>query len=324
MKQALDKIITFEPRYKSVIWGGSRIPQLKGEPSESDRIGESWEISAVSGHETVVDSGAHSGQSVTELVNEYGEELLGSKVVERYGLQFPLLVKLLDAHDILSLQVHPDDDLARRNHNCRGKSEMWYIISARPDARIYCGFSSPMTPDRLDSKIRDLSLMDAVNSYPAVAGQFYYIPAGTLHSIGAGNLVAEIQMSSDITYRIYDHNRTDADGLPRELNIDQAREALDYSFPHNVEPTARIYDHSTSRAVENEHFTVGYLNLSDSTADVAVDGSSFTVVLVTDGSLTIEADGTVRTLTAGHTALIPASVATLKISGTGIAITARI
>lgn len=324
MKQPLDKIITFEPKYKSVIWGGSRIPELKGEPCGSDRIGESWEISGVSGHETVVNSGPLSGITITELVNTYGEELLGKKSVERYGYQFPLLVKLLDAHDILSLQVHPSDDIARKNHNCRGKSEMWYVISSRPGSQIYSGFSSPMSPERLDSSVRELTLMDVVKSYPAKAGQFYYIPAGTLHSIGAGNLIAEIQISSDITYRIYDHNRTDADGLPRQLHIDQAREAIDYAFPNTIEPTARIYGSSTPNAVESEYFIVGYLNLTDSHMDLTVDGSSFTVVLVTNGTLTIEADGETRELTAGHTALIPASVRSLKVYGTGIALTARV
>ncbi len=324
MKQPLDKIITFEPKYKSVIWGGSRISALKGEPCGSDRVGESWEISGVSGNETVVNSGPHLGKTITELAETYGEELLGKNSIERYGRQFPLLVKLLDAHDILSLQVHPSDEIALRNHNCHGKTEMWYVISSRPGSKIYTGFSSPMSPEKLDSSVRNLTLMDVVQSYSAEAGQFYYIPAGTLHSIGAGNLIAEIQISSDITYRIYDHNRTDADGLPRQLHIDQAREAIDYAFPNIIEPTARIYPDSTPNAVESEYFTVGYINLSGGDMTIAVDGSSFTVVLVTNGTLTIEADGATRTLTAGHTALIPASVRDLKVSGTGIAITARI
>lgn len=320
----LDKILIFEPQYKSVIWGGSRIAALKGEPCEQPRIGESWEISAIEGYESVVSTGPLKGTTITELAKNYGTTLLGHKVVACYGKAFPLLVKLIDAHDILSLQVHPNDEIAGKRHNTNGKSEMWYVIDAEPGATIYCGLSSPLTPDSLDEHIRDKSIMTDVKSYKTSRGQFYFIPAGTLHSIGAGNLLAEIQDSSDITYRVYDHDRTDDDGKPRQLHRSEAREAIDFTYPKTVEPIAKVFDSSTVDAVRSEHFTVDYFNIDSKEQRICTSDDSFTVIIVTSGSLTINADGETMTLTAGHTALIPACVKDLSLRGTGIAVTSRI
>lgn len=249
----LDKILTFAPQYKSVIWGGNRISELKGDSHDTVSIGESWEISALEGHESVLDDGPLKGTKISELAETFGAKLLGQTVVERYGNKFPLLIKLIDARDILSLQVHPNDSIAQKKHNARGKSEMWYIIDARQDSRIFCGLAAPLSPESLDSHIDNKSIMDVVATYRSRAGQFYFIPAGTIHSIGAGNLIAEVQDSSDITYRVYDHDRTDADGRPRQLHIDQAREAIDFTFPKDLEPTASVFESSTLRAVRSEH-----------------------------------------------------------------------
>lgn len=323
-KKPLDNILTFLPYYKSVIWGGERISKLKGESISSRNIGESWEISAVPGHESVVADGEFKGLTISDLVRDYGENLLGTKVVSRYGNKFPLLIKLLDAHDILSLQVHPDDRIAERLHCSRGKSEMWYVIDAKPGASIYCGFSEPVSPDSFDRHISEKSIMDVIASYPSRSGQFYFIPAGTIHSVGPGNLIAEIQESSDITYRVFDHDRKDASGQQRELHIAQARIALDYSFPHTVTPTAQAFGQSTADAVVSEHFRVDYYNVNGHPAVICSDHSSFTALLVTDGKINIDADGMKKTVSKGHTVLIPASVGRIILSGDGIAIAAHI
>lgn len=323
MTTPLDKIIVFRPQYKSVIWGGSRIAALKGEAIDGTDIGESWEISAITGHESVVSQGKHKGMTITELANIYGADLLGKSVKEKYNGQFPLLIKLLDAQDILSLQVHPDDNMAMLRHNCRGKSEMWYIINADSDAKIYCGFSEELTSESLAERIHDQSLMDAVQHYQSRAGQFYFIPAGTIHSIGRGNLIAEIQESSDITYRVYDHGRLDANGKPRQLHIDEARNAIDYTLPHVAEPIAKIFDGSTRRAVKSTHFEVDYVEI-DGEATLPRDYDSFTAIMVTDGQLTIDADGTALTLSAGHTALVPACTGSISLTGCAKALSIHI
>lgn len=317
----LDKIITFAPRFKQIIWGGSWIPQLKGETTHLTNIGESWEISAVRGNESYVNSGNQKGMTLTQLIDEYGEELLGSKVIATYGKTFPLLIKIIDALDNLSLQVHPNDRLAELRHNSRGKTEMWYIIDAKTDAKIYCGIKGSLTADNFAEHISSNTIMETVMSYPSRAGQFYFIPAGTLHAIGAGNLIAEIQESSDITYRVYDHNRVGPDGKPRQLHIDESRKAIDFTFPNVIEPTAKIFEETHTKAVSSEYFTIDYLNLTDEgIIKKNPHGNSFVVIMATNGTIDINADGSHRTLTAGHSALIPASVKEIEVSGSGKAL----
>lgn len=323
-EQQLDNILIFEPQYKSVIWGGSRIAQLKNEKLSKNNVGESWEISSINGHESVVADGSHKGLKISDLTERYGALLLGENVVKRYGKTFPLLIKLIDAHDILSLQVHPDDDVAEKYHNSRGKSEMWYIIDAQNDARIYCGLSEALTPESFNSHVNDKTIMDKVASYTSKEGQFYFIPAGTIHSIGAGNLIAEIQESSDITYRVYDHDRKDADGNPRQLHVEQACAALNFAFPNKIEPTAHSFSDTTKEAIVNKHFNVDYYNLRNNKIDIYPDHNSFTTLMVTKGSVEINADGTSKVITAGHTVLIPAFVNHITMSGTGIVLAAHI
>lgn len=319
-----DKILIFEPQFKSVIWGGERIAALKGiECSKSD-IGESWEISALEGHESINAGGIDKGLTISQLTERYGELLLGSETVRRYGKKFPLLIKLLDAHDILSVQVHPDDKTAEQFHCSRGKSEMWYVIDAKKDARIYCGFSEQISPESFDRHISSKSIMDVIASYPSHSGQFYFIPAGTIHTLGPGNLIAEIQESSDVTYRVFDHDRRDSSGQQRELHLDEARAALDYTFPSKVTPTATAYESTRTDAVSCEHFKVDFYKIDDNSTTITQNHESFRVILVTEGSVDIEADGEKLTISKGHTALIPAFVDRITLSGNGIAIVARI
>ncbi|MDE6131092.1 MAG: class I mannose-6-phosphate isomerase, partial [Muribaculaceae bacterium] len=191
--------ITFAPYLKEVLWGGTKICKYKNLPSTSDCIGESWEISAVPGHESVVDAGEYKGLTLLQLIERFGEELLGSKVVKKYGLNFPLLVKIIDANQNLSVQVHPDDELAEKRHHSLGKTEMWYIIQADKGAKIYAGLNTAMTPDDYVRRVADGTFADTLAVHDSFPDDVFFLPAGRVHAIGAGNLLAEIQENSDIT-----------------------------------------------------------------------------------------------------------------------------
>lgn len=322
MRQLTD-IITFSPIYKSVIWGGRHIAALKGEPHSEVGIGESWEMSVIPGHESIVNNGPLAGFSLPELCKKYGENLLGRRVVERMGHNFPLLIKFIDARDILSVQVHPEgfdpqlDYPEPRDARQRGKSELWYVIDCHDDSIIYDGLAAPLDPETFSDHVCRGSIMDILGSYKSRPGQFYYLPAGTIHAIGAGNLIAEIQESSDLTYRIYDFDRRGRDGRPRDLHIDKARQVIDYRYPNPITPTATVYDRSTQAVVDSPQFVTDYIALDDDEAHrFATTPGSFTILMVVQGSVTIQTPGhEPHVLTQCHTALIPAAVASFTLSG---------
>jgi mannose-6-phosphate isomerase len=320
---AVNKPLKFQPYFKPVIWGGEKIGKYKGVAIDSDCIGESWELSAVPGHESVVSEGEFAGKSITDLAEAYGAELLGTKTVEKYGKVFPLLIKLIDARSDLSVQVHPDDKLAKERHNCAGKTEMWYVVDCEKDANIYCGLSAALTPEGYVERIADNSIMNVVGAYKSAPGQFYFIPAGTIHAIGAGNLIAEIQQSSDITYRVYDYDRRDTEGNPRQLHTEEAKDAINYAFPHTVEPTAKSFAATTPGAVKSDYFTVDFLEGDGSALEYASAGESFVVLMATKGEVEIGIDGEVTLLRQGETALIPACVKnySLKVSAQALRVT---
>lgn len=312
--------IKFIPYLKSVIWGGEKICRYKGIEQMEDKIGESWEISAVPGHESVVAEGPYKGMKITELIDCFGPELLGRSVFERYDGKFPLLVKLIDAQDNLSVQVHPDDELAKLRHDSLGKTEMWYIIGADKDARIYSGFNRQLTPEEYMKMVEDNSIGQALAVHGSEPGDVFFLPAGRVHAIGAGNLLAEIQESSDITYRIYDYDRRDAQGNPRELHTEQAKDAIDYTFHEEYKsPPA---DPSVADAVIAEcgHFKADRL-LLDGEMKLSFDDSSFTVVMCLEGSASF--DGYEMTLKAGETVLVPAALTAFTLKGKGTLLTAR-
>lgn len=315
--EQINEILTFKPLLKTVIWGGGRIARFKGLASAPSSVGESWEISAMPGHVSVVDGGAYDGMPLDELSRRLGPSLLGSEVVARTGLDFPLLVKIIDAHRNLSVQVHPGADMARECHGCRnGKSEMWYVIDADADAEIICGLRRRLTPESFDECVANGTILDAVRIHRARKGQFYYIPAGTIHSAGAGNFIAEIQQPSDVTYRVYDYGRVDSEGRPRALHTAEARGALDYTFPSGVEPMGRICDASADRVVESPYFNIDYLQLDGTSQRRFVsDGSAFTVLMVVEGEADVVYDGGTRRLCAGTTALVPASMPAFTVGG---------
>ena len=311
----------FQPLLKPVLWGGHRIAALKHLPDDGQPIGESWEISPMAGHESVVAGGPDAGLTLTALAARHGEALLGRDVAQRYGGRFPLLVKLIDAHQPLSVQVHPNDTLAEQRHHCPGKTEMWYVVDAQPDAVIMAGLKQALTPSQFESLARQGELEQVVVHYRPIAGDVFFLPAGTVHSIGAGNLLVEIQQASDVTYRLYDYGRVDADGHPRQLHIDEALSAVHYA------PDAGIASHCAplapglTRLAACDHFV---------TALLAVDGRyslewepmrSFVVLVGTQGQLDVITDGQCHTpLAMGESMLIAACTRTIEVAGTGQAV----
>lgn len=316
----LTKPIQFAPYLKTVIWGGNKIAPYKGIQTDLQNVGESWEISAVPGHESVVvNDNTLEGKNLTELVEEYGADLCGTEVIEKYGKKFPLLIKIIDANQDLSVQVHPNDTVAQMRHQSPGKTEMWYIIENEKDANIYMGLSKPLDPEEYMRRIGDNTIMDAVGAYKSAPDQFYFVPAGTIHAIGAGNLLAEVQQSSDITYRVYDFDRRDAQGNPRELHTELAKDVIDYRYPNAIEPTAEVFPETKKDAVSSDYFKVDFLKLSDSDEyEVNTQNRSFIILMVTDGTLSLTlADGSKYEYSKGSTVLIPAVIAEVQISGPG-------
>ena len=222
--------LTFKPIFKEIIWGGTDILPYKGISSDSRKIGESWELSHVDENFSIVANGEQAGKTIDELIKEYGARLLGTKVITQFGNIFPLLIKFIDAQDKLSIQVHPDDKLAKERHNSFGKTEMWYVVNAAPDAILYSGFSQQIDADEYVSRIKDNSITDVLKKYNVKTGDVFFLPAGRVHAIGSGCFIAEIQQTSNITYRIYDYNRKDANGNERELHTELAKDAIDYTL----------------------------------------------------------------------------------------------
>ena len=314
--------IRFVPYLKSVIWGGEKICRYKGIEQTEDKIGESWEISAVPGHESVVSEGSYKGMRITELIECFGPELLGRDVFDRYDGKFPLLVKLIDANDNLSVQVHPDDDLAKERHDSLGKTEMWYIIDADKGAKIYSGLNRELTPDEYVRMVDDNTIEQALAVHDSHPGDVFFLPAGRVHAIGAGNLLAEIQESSDITYRIYDYDRRDAQGNPRELHTEQAKDAIDYTF--HEEYKSAPADPSVADAViaECEHFKVDRL-LLDGEMRLSYSEESFTVIMCLEGAASVEFEGGSMPVRGGETILLPAALTCVTLKGHGTLLTAR-
>ena len=223
--------LLFEDNFHDTVWGGHRLKPLKGLPADDEPVGESWEVSAVPSSRSVVKNGPLQGRDLASLTAEYRELMLGRAVFDRYHGEFPLLVKFIDAAKDLSIQVHPDDALARERHGCFGKTEMWYVMRAEPGACLYSGLSEPISRYEYEHRVADGSICEVLGRHPVEAGDVFFIPAGRIHAICGGILLAEVQQSSDVTYRIFDYNRPGLDGRPRQLHTELAKDAIDFNIP---------------------------------------------------------------------------------------------
>ena len=314
--------ITFKPYFKDVIWGGNRICAYKGISQQIPNIGESWEISEVPGHESVVEGGEYSGMNLSQLISRFHGDLLGEAVYEKYEGRFPLLIKLIDANDNLSVQVHPDDKLAMERHQSLGKSEMWYIINSENGAKIYAGLNKEISPQEYLERIEAKTFTDIVavhNSYP---GDVFYIPAGRVHSIGAGNMLVEIQESSDITYRIYDYDRKDSNGQTRELHTQLAKDAIDYHVYNNYKNAPLPEDVADCELLNSRDFQTRRVKLHGE-QNFEIDINSFTVVICIAGVVHIVGEEGETILSKGKTALLPARLNKFKLQGDATLIMAR-
>ena len=305
--------LQFDPILKERIWGGEKLKTILNKPITSKITGESWELSTVEGDVSVVANGEHKGKSLSELINDNPDEILGTEIHKQFGKQFPLLFKYLDAREDLSIQVHPNDELAKKRHNSFGKTEMWYVLQADKDARIIVGFKENSNADDYLKNLENKSLLTILDDVKVDEGDVFFLETGTVHAIGAGLVIAEIQQTSDITYRLYDFERVDAAGNQRELHVDLALEAINYNKVDTHKKYDKVINQSNS-IVDCPYFTTNFLPL-DGVLPVEKTGSSFTVYMCVDGSFELESEGVKYQYKKGDTVLIPASLKTFSISG---------
>lgn len=303
--------LLFEPNLHPVVWGGNQLRPYKGLTSSDEPIGESWEVSAVPTSTSIISNGELAGKDVISAINQYPNEILGRVVNEKYQGRLPLLVKFIDAKRDLSIQVHPNDEMALREHGKMGKSEMWYVIKADEGAHLYAGFKREITPEEYQQRITDGTITEVLADHQVKAGDVFYLPAGRVHAICGGILLAEVQQSSDVTYRIYDYNRPGMDGKPRELHTELAAKALDYHVENNY---LTEYEDSSNKAIQiidTPYFDVRIMEVDKPFHRDLLKYDSFIITMCLEGDVTIRvrSTGDEIILKEGNSALIPALIA---------------
>lgn len=301
-------IYKFHPIFKTTIWGGEKIAPFKHISTDQNCIGESWEISGVRGSESIVDGGPDNGKTLSELIKERGSALVGKKVAAAYGEEFPLLIKFIDACQDLSVQVHPDDKLAASRHNgSRGKTEMWYVVDAAPDAKLLSGFSRPVSKEDYEKAVQEDRVEEILSESEVYPGDVFFLPAGRVHAIGAGCFVAEIQETSDITYRIYDYGRKDSDGKSRELHTELAKDAIDYSVEEDYRTHYKPETDRPVNLVECAHFSTTLHDITKPTDIPVASNDSFLILMCLEGDASIKDSDSEVTVKRGQSILIPAT-----------------
>ena len=301
----------FEPNLHAVVWGGRRLRPYKGMDATEDPIGESWEVSAVPSSTSIISNGAFAGKDLNSVISRHPVKILGKAVARKYGGQLPLLVKFIDAEGDLSIQVHPNDEMAKRVHGKLGKSEIWYIIDAKPGSFLYAGFQHEITPEEYKRRVAEGSIVEVLAKHEVKSGDVFYLPAGRVHAICGGILLAEVQQSSDVTYRIFDYNRLGMDSKPRELHTELAAQALDF----HVEDDYRTqYSNQSNRAnlvIDSPFFSVRVTEMTTPFHRNLIKYDSFIICMCIKGDCRLRmrtTDDEVQ-LREGHSALIPASIA---------------
>ena len=305
--------LQFEPILKERIWGGIKLKTLLEKSINSNITGESWEISTVQNEVSIVANGSLKGKSLVDLISDYPEAILGKSVYNKFGKQFPLLFKYIDAREDLSIQVHPNDVLAKKNHNSFGKTEMWYVIQADEDSRLILGFKEDSSPESYLEKLNNKSLLDILDTKIVNPGDAFMLDTGTIHAIGAGIVIAEIQQTSDITYRVFDFDRVDVNGKRRELHNDLALEALNYKKT----AVQRYYDKSkniSNNVVNCDYFTTNFIPL-EGQINIRKTDDSFTVYMCVEGDFVLNANNQLYSYKKGDTVLLPAQLTNFELSG---------
>ena len=311
------KPLKFNALLKQTLWGGDKIIPFKNLNDKLENVGESWEISGVKGNETFVTEGEFAGKSLNEVVVVLKANLVGKANYERFGNEFPLLIKFIDARQDLSIQVHPTDEIARKKGKERGKTEMWYIINSDSNAKLYSGLKKEITPEQYKEMVENDTICDALAQYNVKEGDCFFLPAGRIHAIGTGCFLAEIQQTSDVTYRIYDFKRKDKDGNYRQLHTKEAAECIDYHVENDYRTEYVPAKNQGVALVSCPYFSTAVYDLDEPMTLDYSELDSFVILIGMKGTGTItDNEGNTLTLNAGETILVPASTQTLKIEGT--------
>ncbi|MGD1945648.1 MAG: type I phosphomannose isomerase catalytic subunit [Croceivirga sp.] len=306
--------LKFRPIMKDRLWGGQKLKKLFKKPSITETTGESWELSGVPGDVSVVSNGVLSGSTLNELIDKNSVELMGSSVLERFGKAFPILIKFIDAKQDLSIQLHPDDTLAKERHNSFGKTEMWHIMDADPGAKLIVGFNHSVTKEEYTKSLKEDSLLELLNYEEVTSGDTFFINTGKIHAIGGGVLLAEIQQTSDVTYRVFDFNRKDKNGNLRELHTDLALDAIDYEKKNDFKV---IYDREfdrTNKVVDCPYFKTNFLHLTQDFSVNVTERDAFTIYLCLEGKAEVSNDWGTVTIAKGETILIAAASSRVEVA----------
>jgi mannose-6-phosphate isomerase len=307
----------FKPLLKSTLWGGDKIIPFKHLQSTQQQVGESWEISGVEDNETIVSDGEYSGKKLNELVTLLGEKLVGRDNYKRFGNEFPLLIKFIDARQDLSIQVHPTDEIAHRQGKERGKTEMWYIMNSDSDAKLYSGLKLRITPEEYKQMVENDTICDALAQYSVQEGDVFFLPAGRIHAIGTGCFLAEIQQTSDVTYRIYDFKRKDKDGNYRQLHTQEASECINYEVEDTYRTSYQPRKNEGVSLVECPYFSTAVYDLDEPMTLDYSELDSFVILIGMKGESRItDNEGHTTTLNEGETVLIPATTKGIQVEGT--------
>ncbi|MBS9462707.1 class I mannose-6-phosphate isomerase [Flagellimonas sp. 389] len=309
--------LKFKPILKEKLWGGTKLKEVLNKPSESEITGESWELSGVDGDISEVANGNLKGVSLKQLIQQNGKDLLGERVINRFGDDFPILIKFIDAKQDLSIQLHPNDELAKERHNSFGKTEMWYVMNSDLDGKLIVGFDRNVTKNQYIKSLKDDTLLDLMNYEYVSKGDTFFINTGKVHAICAGVMLAEIQQTSDLTYRIFDFNRKDKDGNLRELHTELALDAIDYEKKDDFKVNYSSATDAVNEMVDCPYFKTNFLNLTTTMHLDVTDRDSFTIYMCVEGEAEIKNDWGTVSLVNGETILIAAASTSINITTTG-------
>ena len=310
----------FQPLFKYRIWGGEKLRTVLHKEYDGSKIGESWEISDVKGDETTVKDGDFKGQTLKQLIQVFKDKLVGEKVYQTFGESFPLLIKFIDAALPLSVQVHPNDEVAKKKHHSFGKNEMWYVMDADENAELIVGFKEKTTTSHYISKLNNDEVLDLLNVEKVNLEDAYYIPAGRVHAIGAGVLLAEIQQTSDVTYRIFDYNRVDeATGKQRELHNELAVDVIDFNTYPQYKTDFAKNENTPNTLIHAPYFISDFLRITGKIQRDYSSLDSFVILICVNGSLDLISNQEKYSLQKGETIFIPADLKNVEMLPNGIA-----
>lgn len=309
--------LKFNPVFSYRIWGGNKLMTVLNKNCQEEFIGECWEVSDIKDNETKVAKGSLKGQTLKQLIKKFKGDFVGNSVYNSFGNNFPLLIKFIDAKTPLSIQVHPSNKLAKQRHNSFGKNEMWYVMQAEENAELIAGFNKKIKKECYHAHLKDSTLTEILNIEKVDKGDAFYIPTGRVHAIGAGVLLAEIQQTSNITYRIYDYDRVDAKtGAKRELHTDLAMDAIDFNYYKDYRTAYSISDNVSNKLVHSPYFKTNIISISETMDMDYSKKDSFVIYMCVEGKLEVDYNNTSYNLQMGETLVIPAVINQLKLVGT--------